>query len=81
MNKKRQNKQGEICDLCDKPGVEDVRLTKFYQGVLIENLPAKHCPNCHEDYFDVKTVRLMERIAKNPERYAKMLKRPVARVA
>lgn len=63
------------------PGVEDVRRDKLYKGVLIENLPAKHCPNCHETYYDFETVGLTDKIAKDPERYARMLKRPVARVA
>jgi len=81
MNKKRRNLQVETCSLCARPGVVDVRRDKLYKGVLIENLPAKHCPNCHEDYFELETVQLMEKIANDPERHAQMLKRPVARVA
>jgi YgiT-type zinc finger domain-containing protein len=81
MNKKRQDRQGEICSFCNKPGVEEVRRDKLYKGVLIENLPAKHCPHCHETYYDFETVGLMDKIAADPEQYARMLKRPVARVA
>jgi hypothetical protein len=51
------------------------------KGILIENLPAKHCPHCNEYYFDHETVGLIEEIVKNPKRYAQKLKRPVARVA
>ncbi len=84
MNKNRRNKATEteeFCSYCDRPGVEDLREDVLYKGVLIENVPAKRCPNCHEIYYDLQTVKLMEQIAKTPERYARMLKRPVARVA
>lgn len=81
MNKKRKQNAAEICSVCERPGVEDVRRDMLYKGVLIENLPFKHCPNCHEEYCDLETARLMERIAAEPETYAKMVKRLVARVA
>lgn len=61
LNKKQENKQGKNCDLCNRPGVEDARRDKFYKGVLIENLPAKHCPHCHEAYYNFETVGLMDK--------------------
>ena len=67
--------------MCGRPGVENVRRERLYKGVWIENLPVKHCPHCHEDVCDWDTVQLMEAIAANPEKYAKMVKQPVARVA
>jgi YgiT-type zinc finger domain-containing protein len=84
MTKKRRtirNREVEHCSFCDKPGVEDVRIDRHFKGILIENLPAKHCPHCNEYYFDHETVGLIEEIVKNPKRYAQKLKRPVARVA
>jgi YgiT-type zinc finger domain-containing protein len=80
-NKNRANEAEEFCSLCDRPGVEDVRRDILFKGVQIENVPAKHCPHCHGTYYDLDTVELIEKIAKSPDRYAKMLKRPVARVA
>ena len=56
-----------------------MRRDKLYKGVWIEKLPVKHCPHCHEDGLEGETVQLMEGIAAN--QYAKMAKRPVARVA
>lgn len=76
-----QNSSIELCSLCARPGVIDVRRDKLFKGVLIENLPAKHCPNCREDYYELETVRMMERIANDPVHYAQMIERPVARVA
>jgi len=58
-----------------------VRRDQFYKGVLIENIPATYCLNCGEELYDLETVRLMEKIAAKPERYAKMVEFPVARVA
>jgi YgiT-type zinc finger domain-containing protein len=81
MRKKSRNKTDEICSFCSRPGVIDVRRDKLYKGVLIENLPAKQCPHCHEVYFDLDTAQLMEKIAREPDRYARLVKRPVARVA
>lgn len=78
---KKQNTTAEICAFCSRTGVVDVRRDKLYKGVLIENLPAKQCPHCHEVYFDLKTAQLMEKIASAPERYARWVKRLVARVA
>ena len=71
----------ERCSLCGRSGVENVRRDRLYKGVWIENLPVKHCPHCHEDVCEWETVQLMEAIAADPEKYVKMVKRPVARVA
>ena len=81
MTKKIYPETDELCSLCGRPGVENVRRERLYKGVWIENLPVKHCPHCHEDICDWETVQLMEAIAANPEKYAKMVTRPVARVA
>lgn len=81
MSKESQHLQGERCSFCSRPGVVAVRRDKLYKGVLIENLPAFHCPHCHEEYFELATVQLMELIASDPSRYAQMIERPVARVA
>jgi YgiT-type zinc finger domain-containing protein len=83
MNRSKKNNAKEViyCSLCDKPGVEAIRKDILYKGVQIENVPALRCPTCHNTYYDLKTVKLIEKIAKSPDRYAKMLKRPVARVA
>ena len=81
MLRKTKQNIGECCSLCGRPGVENVRRDKLYKGVWIENLPVKHCPHCHEDVLEWETVQLMEDIAANPEKYAQMVTRPVARVA
>lgn len=81
MTRKLKVVSDERCSLCDQPGVENVRRDKLYKGIWIENLPVKHCPHCHEDVLEWETVQLMEDIAANPEKYAKMVTRPVARVA
>jgi len=71
--------QKQKCSFCGKPGVKDIRQNYFYKGVLFEGLPAKRCPNCHEIYYNVKTVRLMDEIAADPEKRTEMLLRPVWR--
>lgn len=81
MTKKQKANAEELCSLCERPGVRNVRRDKLYRGVLIENLPAKHCPHCHEDVYEWETVQLMEAIANDPKQYATIVKRPVARVA
>jgi len=81
MTKKRKQNAAKLCSLCGRSGVENVRREMLYKGIWIENLPVEHCPHCHEDVCDWETVQLMEAIANDPEKYAEMVKRPVARVA
>lgn len=62
--------------------MKNVRRTRVYKSVVIENLPATCCTNCGEELYDAATVDLMmERIGAEPEHYAQMMEMPVARVA
>lgn len=80
MNKKRKRNASKVCDRCRKPGVRDVRRTKVYKGIVIENIPAASCMNCGEELYDLATVQLIEQIVAKPEVYTTMVKLPVARI-
>ena len=69
------------CGRCQAVEKIAVRRAQFYKGVLIENLPATYCLNCGEELYSLQTVELMEKIAAQPQQYAKMVEMPVARVA
>ncbi len=69
------------CGRCKAVEVIDVRRNQVFKGVLIENIPATYCLNCGEELYDLATMTLMEKIAANPKRYARMVEMPVARVA
>ena len=69
------------CGRCKAVEVIDVRRNQLFKGVLIENIPATYCLNCGEELYDLATLELMEKIAANPKRYARMVEMPVARVA
>jgi YgiT-type zinc finger domain-containing protein len=81
MSKKQNQSHKSKCSQCKAVEVIDVRRDRFYKGVLIENIPATYCLNCGEELYDLATVRLMEKIAAKPERYARLVELPVARVA
>lgn len=76
-----QNQEKTQCGRCKAVEKIAVRRTQFYKGVLIENLPATYCLNCGEELYSLQTVELMEKIAAQPQQYAKMVEMPVARVA
>ena len=80
MNKERKQKKIQ-CGRCKAVEKIAVRRTQFYKGVLIENLPATYCLNCGEELYSLKIAELMEKIATQPQRYAKIVELPVARVA
>jgi YgiT-type zinc finger domain-containing protein len=80
MTKQRSQKKTQ-CGRCQAVEKIAVRRTQFYKGVLIENLPATYCLNCGEELYSLQTAELMEEIAAQPKRYAKMVEMPVARVA
>ena len=69
------------CSQCGVFGVIPIRRTEFYKGVLIENLPATRCYNCGEELYEAATVRWMEMVAADPQKYARMIEMPVARAA
>jgi YgiT-type zinc finger domain-containing protein len=78
--RKQRNQKKTKCGRCKAVEKIAVRRTQFYKGVLIENLPATYCLNCGEELYSLKTVELMEKIAAQPKRYAKIVEMPVARV-
>jgi YgiT-type zinc finger domain-containing protein len=78
---KQRNQKKTRCGRCKAVEKIAVRRTQFYKGVLIENLPATYCLNCGEELYSLKTAELMEKIAAQPNRYAKIVEMPVARVA
>ena len=79
--RKPQNQKKTRCGRCQAVEKIAVRRTQFYKGVLIENLPATYCLNCGEELYSLQTAELMEEIATQPKRYAKLVEMPVARVA
>lgn len=79
MTKKRN--PYKVCSQCKQRRVRDVRRTRVYKGVVIENIPATHCLNCGEELYDLATMRLIEQIAAAPKQYAKLVEMPLARVA
>ena len=80
MSKPRNQKKTR-CGRCKAVEKIAVRRTQFYKGVLIENLRATYCLNCGEELYSLQTAELMEEIAAQPNRYAKIVEMPVARVA
>ncbi len=82
MNRKGEKQtRGKRCPICGYLGLREIREDTIFGGVWIENVPFEHCPSCDDRYCDLATSQTLEAIADNPSRYAKMLKRPVARVA
>jgi YgiT-type zinc finger domain-containing protein len=81
MTRKRKQAGSKVCSQCGTPGLREVRRTRVHQGIVIENIPATFCSNCGEELYDLATVQLIEKIVAAPEVYAKMVERPVARVA
>jgi hypothetical protein len=79
--RKQRNQKKTRCGRCKTVEKTAVRRTQFYKGVLIENLPATYCFNCGEELYSLKTAELLEKIAAQPKRYAKLVELPVARVA
>ena len=78
MNKKRRRTNSKICSHCGQTGLLDVLRTRVHKGVVIENIPATYCPNCGEELYDLATVKAVERIVANPDRYAKIQRVAVA---
>ncbi|MBL8189407.1 MAG: YgiT-type zinc finger protein [Acidobacteria bacterium] len=81
MSKEKNLVSKTKCSQCGAFEVVPIRRTEFYKGVLIENLPATRCSNCGEELYDLETVRLMEKVAAAPQKYAQMMEMPVARIA
>lgn len=78
MNKKRRQTNLKICSQCRQPGVLDVLRTRVHKGVVIENIPATYCPSCGEELYDLATIKAVERIVANPDRYARIQRMAVA---
>lgn len=81
MTKRQNQSRKSKCGRCKAVERIEVRRDRLYKGVLIENTPATYCLNCSEELYSLETVKLMEKIAAKPERYAKIMELPVARVA
>ncbi len=81
MTKKPNQKAPKTCSQCGERSLKDVRRTRVYKGVVMQNLPATYCTNCGEELYEATTVDLMEKIAANPARYVEMVEMPLARVA
>jgi len=81
MNKAKVKSPKKVCAQCGEQSVRDVRRTRVYKGIVIENIPATFCSNCGEELYDLATMRLIERIVAEPDVYTSMVTRPVARVA
>ena len=63
------------CEICGRKGAIVRRLTRSYgKGttlLVIENVPAVHCPRCGESYLTARTLHEIERI--------KLHRRPLSR--
>ena len=70
-----------VCSQCGSKHIRDIRRTQIYKGVVIENIPATFCPDCGEELYEAATVRWMEMVAADPQKYARMIEMPVARAA
>lgn len=70
-----------ICSQCGSKHIRDIRRTQVYKGVVIENVPATYCPDCGEELYEAATLRWMEMVAADPQKYARMIEMPVARAA
>lgn len=81
MRKQPTKNRKSKCGRCKAVELVAVRRTQFHKGVLIENIPATYCLNCGEELYELETVRLLEKIAAQPKRYARLVELPVARVA
>jgi len=81
MTKKRKRNADKVCSQCGSPHIRDVRRTRVYKGIVIENIPATYCPDCGEELYDAAAVDQMERIAADPEKYSVLIPRRVAQVA
>ncbi len=71
-----------ICDICGKEGSEIRQVTRSYgkgkELLIIENIPAVHCPNCKESYFTADTLHEIARIKLHRQSFAKERSVPVA---
>ena len=81
MTKKREENPKMVCSQCGSKHIRDIRRTQIYKGVVIENVPATYCPDCGEELYEAATVRWMEMVAADPQKYARMIEMPVARAA
>ena len=81
MRKRLQRTPGAICGQCGSPSLRNVRRARVHKGIIIENIPATYCSNCGEEVYDLATAELIERIAAEPEIYATVEPRAVARMA
>lgn len=71
-----------ICDICgrDKAVLRHVTRSYGYQAdlLVIENIPAVHCPDCKENYVTADTLYEIERIKLHRQHFAKERSIPVA---
>jgi YgiT-type zinc finger domain-containing protein len=72
-----------ICDVCGKKGARVRRVTRNYgkgrSRLLIEGVPAVHCPHCGESYLTAETLKEIERIKAHRSRLAVKRSIPVIR--
>ena len=71
----------KTCSQCGSQHIRDVRRTRVYSGIVIENIPATYCSNCGEELYDAEAVDLIEKVAAEPERYSSVVPRRVAHLA
>jgi YgiT-type zinc finger domain-containing protein len=68
------------CDLCGSPLIEqEVTYTIEVDGqwVIIENVPAKVCPQCGERLFSPETVERLQQIAWGQKKPQRVVQTPV----
>jgi YgiT-type zinc finger domain-containing protein len=80
MTKKGEQNTIKACSQCGSQDIRDVRRTRVYLGIVIENIPATYCPNCGEELYDAAAVDMMEKVVADPERYSSLVPRRVARL-
>ncbi len=80
MQKRTNNVNGLVCDICGKAGAQVRHVTRSYgKGahlLVIENVPLISCPHCGESYMTAGTLHEIERIKRQRVSFA--TKRPVA---
>lgn len=80
--RKTTTSESDFCEYCNAPLPENKKPVTVYrhrqgQHFIFEHVPARVCQRCGERYFDVRVVREMDRLMKEPKTPSSLVSIPV----
>ena len=71
-----------VCDICGAEGAKIRKVARLFgkgaNMLVVQNVPAAHCPTCGETYFTSDTLRTLDEVRKKGRANATPREIPVA---